>query len=108
MSTRLTRTAGSAAAVALLLLTGACGGGGRPAAADISKTLQKGVSSSSGSTVKLTETQADCAAKVFLSSSLSDEALRAIADGEKAYKSTAEDNKALSSVRPQLAKCSTS
>ena len=67
---------GATVAVALLLATSACGGG-RPSEAELSTAMQKGVKTSD-QTVKLTKEQADCAAKVFVKSDVSDEALEAI------------------------------
>ncbi|GGF33362.1 hypothetical protein GCM10011519_03510 [Marmoricola endophyticus] len=98
--------AGVLGATTLVLVTAACGGG-RPSGDEISDTLQKGVSTSGGSDVKLTEQQADCAAKVFLASDLSDEALRAVADGERGYKLSTTDEDAEAKIQPQLADCVT-
>ena len=67
---------GLTVAVTLLLLTSACGG--RPSEADVSKGLQGGFQSG-GQNVKLTKDQADCAAKIFVKSDISDDTLKAIA-----------------------------
>ena len=64
---------GATVAVALLLATSACGGG-RPSEEELSTAMQKGVKTNDR-TVKLTKEQADCAAKIFVKSDLSDEAL---------------------------------
>lgn len=102
-----TKLLAATASVALLLATTACGGSTRPSAGEISATLQKGVAARGGTTVKLTEKQADCAAKVFMRSSLSDKTLRAIADGDKDVKPSKKDAAALTKVTPELAKCGT-
>ncbi len=76
---------GATVAVALLLATSACGAG-RPSAEELSTSMQKGVKTN-GRTVKLTKDQADCAAKIFVKSDLSDEALQAIADATRRTRS---------------------
>ena len=94
---------GATVAVALLLATSACGGG-RPSEDELSKSMQKGVKTDK-QTVKLTKKQADCAAKIFVKSDISDDALRAIADRDEKYKESKKDREALSKVTPDLAKC---
>lgn len=76
------KAVGAALAVAALLATSACGGGGRPSEADVSKALQKGVVSSTDKSdkLKLTKKQADCTAKIFVKSELTDEALQKMAN----------------------------
>ena len=76
---------GATVAVALLLATSACGGG-RPSEDELSTSMQKGVKTND-QTVKLTKEQADCAAKIFVKSDLSDEALQAIADATRRTRS---------------------
>jgi serine/threonine-protein kinase RIO1 len=103
----VTKKLGASVAVALLLATSACGGGGRPSEGELSTAFQKGVkgSETSGQQLKLTKKQADCAAKIFEKSKISDEALRAIVDGDKKFKESKKDDAALKKVVPDLMKC---
>ncbi len=94
---------GATVAVALLLATSACGGS-RPSADELSKAMQKGVKTDK-QTVKLTKKQADCAAKIFVKSDISDDALKAIAERDDKYKESKKDRDALTKVSPDLAKC---
>ena len=105
---------GASVAVALLLATSACGGGGkgdsgsgssRPSASELSKVFTKGAANANGQKVKLTKAQADCAAKVFVKSKVSDQALEALVKGNKKYKESKKDDAALQKVLPQLQKC---
>ena len=68
---------GATVAVALLLATSACGAGRPSADGAVDGDAEKGVKTN-GQTVKLTKKQADCAAKIFVKSDLSDEALQAL------------------------------
>jgi hypothetical protein len=88
--------------VALLLLTSACGG--RPSESDVSKGLQGGFSSG-GQNVKLTSQQADCAAKIFVKSKISDATLKAIADEKKDYKPSKKDAAIATKLSKRLAGC---
>lgn len=107
----MTKKLGASVAVALLLATSSCGGAGggddRPSANELSKAFQKGVkgSETNGQELKLTKKQADCAAKVFEKSKISDKALRAIIDGDKKFKESKKDDAALQKVVPDLQKC---
>jgi hypothetical protein len=94
---------GATVAVALLLATSACGGG-RPSADELSTAMQKGVKTNN-QTVKLTKVQADCAAKIFVKSDLSDEALQAIADRDDTFKESKKDAAALKKITPDLGAC---
>jgi hypothetical protein len=94
---------GATVAVALLLATSACGGG-RPSEDELSTAMQKGVKTND-QTVKLTKKQADCAAKIFVKSDISDDALNAIAKRDDKYKESKKDRDALKKVSPDLAKC---
>ena len=96
---------GATIAVALLLATSACGSE-RPTADELSTSMQKGVKTG-GRTVKLNKAQADCAAKIFVKSDLSDEALKAIADSDETYKESKKDNAALDKITDDLAGCAT-
>lgn len=94
---------GASVAVALLLATAACGAG-RPSEKELSTAMQKGVKTSD-QTVKLTKEQADCAARIFVKSDLSDEALQAIADRDQTYKESKKDAAALKKIRDDLGAC---
>ena len=96
----------AAVTVALLLATSACGEE-RPTADELSTSMQKKGVTTDGRTVKLTKDQADCAAKIFVKSGLSDEALQAIADSDETYKATKKDNAALEKIRDDLGACAT-
>jgi hypothetical protein len=86
----------AASLVALTLLTGCGGGGGgRPSVEDISSTLQ-GADNELG--MELDEEQADCFAKVFHDSDLSDDALQALVDKDDDYDPSEEDTKALTAI----------
>lgn len=93
---------GVTVAVALLLLTSACGG--RPSEADVSKGLQGGFRSG-GHTLKLPKAQADCAAKVFVKSGISDKTLKAIADRTNDYKPSKKDAAIAEKISNDLAAC---
>jgi hypothetical protein len=93
---------GVSLAVALLLATSACGG--RPSVADVSKGLQGGFRSG-GHNLKLTKQQADCAAKIFVKSKISDETLRAIADQNDNYKPSKKDGAVAEKISKDLAGC---
>lgn len=94
---------GTTVAVALLMATSACAAS-RPSGSDLSSAIQKGVTAGDQK-YKLAKDQADCAAKVFEKSDLSDESLKAIADRNSAYKESAADKKALEKILPELQKC---
>ena len=94
---------GATVAVALLLATSACGGG-RPSEAELSTAMQKGVKTND-QTVKLTKEQADCAAKIFVKSDLSDEALQALTERDQTYKESKKDAAALERISDDLGAC---
>ncbi len=94
---------GATAAVALLLATSACAGS-RPSGPELSSAMQKGVKAG-GEKLELTKKQADCAAKIFEKSDLSDKSLQALADRNSDYKESAADTKALKKILPKLQKC---
>ena len=91
--------------VAALALS-ACGGGGggRPSTDEVSKALTS-KNSVFGSTIP--KKSADCVAKALVDSKLSDKTVRAIADGNKDYKGTDADKKALSGLTTEFGKCVT-
>jgi len=94
---------GATVAVALLLATSACGAG-RPSEGELSTAMQKGVKTNE-QTVKLTKEQADCAAKIFVKSGLSDDALQAIADRDETYKESKKDAAAFEKIKTDLGEC---
>jgi hypothetical protein len=97
----------AASMLALTLLTGCGGGGGgRPSVGDISSTLQDGDNAVG---LTLDADQADCFAKVFHDSDISDEALQAMVDQDGDYDPSEEDTKALTALTSSddAAKCVT-
>ena len=116
----------TALVVATLAVTTACGGGdsgdnkspatgdtpsaaspsaaeddeNRPSAEEIANSLVK-----ENTTLPQAEAQklADCGAKLLVASDISDEALRAIAEGDREYKESAADGKALDELGPKIA-----
>lgn len=84
----------AAAALVLTFATGCGGDGGRPSVDDISEGIQNNEILGSNVDEKL----ADCMAKAFHDSDLSDEALQAIVDGDEDYDASDEDTEALNSV----------
>ena len=97
---------GATVAVALLLATSACGDE-RPTADELSTSMQEKGVTTNGRTVKLTKDQADCAAKIFVKSGLSDEALQAIVDSDETYKASKQDDAALRKITDDLGACAT-
>ncbi|RLV49328.1 hypothetical protein D9V37_12370 [Nocardioides mangrovicus] len=91
---------------AVLLLTSAGCGNSRPSTSDVSKALQDGVKSSksSKSELKLKKKQADCVAKVFEASKLSDATLTSMVD-DHTYKQNTTNDKVLAGLSTKLAKC---
>ena len=94
----MTRKLGIALAITVVALAG-CGGdgGGRPSVDDISKVLTDGVEFG-GEDVEVPEEQADCIAKVFHDSDLSDDALNAIVEKDDDYDASDKDEEALVSL----------
>lgn len=99
------KSLGAAFLVAALLATSACGGG-RPSQDDVSKALQKGVVSSKSKTDKLTlkKKQADCTAKVFVKSKLSDETLQKLVD-DHVYTRSKKNDAVVTKLSAELKKC---
>lgn len=91
--------------VATLSLT-ACGGGGvdRPSKAEVKKSLTS-KDSVFGSTIPAEA--ADCVAGVLVDSDLSDETLNAMVEGDKDYKGSDDDKKALAGLTTEFGKCAT-
>ena len=97
------KTLSAAIVAAALTLTAACGGGGgdRPTTDEISKALT-GKNSVFGTAVP--KKTADCIAKVFEESELSDKTLNAIVEGKKDYENK-DDEKKLTGLSKDLTKC---
>ena len=92
--------------VAALSLT-ACGGGdgdGRPTKAEVKKSLTS-ADSVFGTTIP--KEAADCVAGVLVDSDLSDKTLNAMVKGDKDYKGTDDDKKALTDLTAKFGKCVT-
>ncbi|MCW2758596.1 MAG: hypothetical protein JWO46_2342 [Nocardioidaceae bacterium] len=99
------KTLGAAVCAVLLLVTAGCGSS-RPAAGEVSTALQKGVASTKDKTDKLTlpKKQADCAAKIFVKSDISDKDLRQIVDDHK-FNASKANEKIIEKVAEDLQKC---
>ena len=93
LTQRLARPFAVTAALALFA-TGCGGDDGRPSVDEISQSLQDEDLLGSDMDAKL----ADCIAEAFHDSDLSDEALRAIAEGDEDYDASEEDEKAVESI----------
>ena len=90
--------AAAGAVVTLLLGLSACGGGdSRPTAKEISAALQ-----SDDAVIPVPEAAADCVAKVFHDSDLSNETLQAMVDQDKDYKGSKDDEKALKGLQQTM------
>lgn len=104
------RKLGAAMMVAAVLATSACGGGGRPSQSEVADGLSKSADSVLGESSPIKELPkkvSDCMAKTLTDSDLSDGALRAIADGKKDYKASADDKKALTGLTSKMTTCVT-
>lgn len=93
----MTRKLGAALAAAVVLLAGCGGGGGRPSVDEISSLLTEG-GEIGGEEISFPEAQADCIAKAFHDSDLSDEALNAMVEKDEDYEPSDADTKAMTSV----------
>ena len=99
------KTLSAAFVVAALALTSACGGGGdRPTKAEV-KTAITSKDSVFGSAIP--EKSADCVAGVLVDSDVSDKTLNAIVKSDDDYKGSKDDEKALTSLTKEFAKCVT-
>ena len=97
------KTLTAAFVVAALSLTSACGGGGdRPSKADVKEAL---TSKDNVFGTKIPEKTADCIAGVLVDSKASDKTLNAIVDGDKDYKGSDDEKKALDGLQTDLTKC---
>jgi hypothetical protein len=101
------RTLFLALPVAAAMVLSACGGSAaeRPSADEIADVLTEGTEELGG--VAVPQEQADCIADVFVNSDLSDEALRAMVEGDEDYEATDEDQAALTDLMadPAVTEC---
>ena len=95
------------ATAVLALALSACGGGGRPSTEDIAKALKDGDTDISATAEGLDDDTADCVAKAFHDSDLSDDALQALVDGDDDYEGDEDDAKAAEGMSDELQKCVT-
>jgi len=98
------KTLSAAFIVAALSVTSACGGddgGDRPSKSELTDQIVK---SSDGA---LTKKQADCAAEAILDSDLSDEAIKAVAEGDNDFEPSKDDEKAQGDATTAITKCLT-
>lgn len=99
-----------AIALAASVVLAGCGGGGgddRPSVDEISNVLTEG-GEIGGDDVSIPEEQADCVAKAFHESELSDDALNAMVDKDEDYEASEADEKVLSDISTGiLADCMT-
>src|SRR5688500_19628692 len=101
----MTRKLGIALAATVVLLAGCGGGGGRPSVDEISTVLSEG-SEIGGEDFSIPEEQADCVAKAFHESDLSDDALNAMVDKDEDYEASDADEKALTEISTEkVAEC---
>ncbi|PUA79835.1 hypothetical protein [Nocardioides currus] len=94
----MTRKLGLAVAATVVLLAG-CGGdgGGRPSVDELTDVLTEG-GEIGGEDFSLPKDQAECVAKAFHDSDLSDEALNAMVEKDEDYEPSDADTKALSDL----------
>lgn len=90
-----------ASAFLVVTLATACGGGGRPSQDEIAD----GITDNSGEYGEVTEDVADCMAKAIHDSDLSDDAVRAVADGDEDYDPSDEDQKASEGLAGDILDC---
>jgi hypothetical protein len=103
------RKFGAALAISVLFTTAACGGGGgdRPSSGDISKALKGKSGSIIGLPSSVNDKAIDCIADAIESSKLSDKTVRALVKGDKNYKGSSSDEKALSGLTSKIGSCVT-
>jgi hypothetical protein len=101
------KTLSAAFVVAALAFTSACGGddgGDRPSKAEV-KTAITSEDSVFGTAIP--EASADCVAGALVDSDVSDKTLTAIVESDKDYKGSKDDEKALTDLTSDFAKCVT-
>jgi len=98
------KTLSAAFIVAALALTSACGGGGddRPTKAEV-KTAITSEDSVFGTAIP--DESADCVAGALVDSDVSDKTLNAIVESDEDYKGSKDDEKALTALTADFAKC---
>lgn len=102
--TKRVLSAVAAATFVLTFATGCGGDSGRPSVDEVADGIQDGMGDSFGGDV--TDEMATCIAKAFHKSDLSDDALQAVADGDKDYDASEDDAKAIESVSTEsVTKC---
>lgn len=94
------------AAIAALVLVGttACGAGGRPSQDELADVFKEGTEDVAGMG-RITEESAECMARAFHDSEVSDETLRAIVEKDEDYEPSADDEKALEKTVPEMLRC---
>jgi hypothetical protein len=112
------RKFGAALAMGLLLVaTSACGGDGdgggggdRPSADEVSAALTKGGEDGllGSAASQIDDEAADCIAEALVESDISDKALKALIAGDKDFKPSAADQKAITPVTSEMMKCMSS
>ncbi|UUZ61390.1 hypothetical protein [Nocardioides sp. B-3] len=103
----MTGKLGIALAATVVLLAGCGGGDGRPSVDEISTVLSEG-GEIGGEDFSIPEEQADCVAKAFHESDLSDDALNAMVDKDEDYEASDADEKALTDISTEtVAACMT-
>lgn len=93
----MTRKLGIALAASVVLLAGCGGDAERPSVDEISSVLQEG-GDFGGQEVSFPEEQADCVAKIFHESDISDEGLNAMIEKDEDYEASEEDEAALTAL----------
>lgn len=107
----MVRKLGAAAAVAVLLAVSGCGGSDveRPSQEDVVKGLSPGGKDLLGiNSQPVNEEGIDCAAKALVDSDLSNEALKAVIEGDEDFEGSNDDAKALTAVTGKVTECATS
>ena len=90
----------------LLAVLTACGGGGRPSEDEIADAL-KDNNSFGDLTNGASDEIIDCIAKALHESDLSDDALRALVDGDEDFTGDKDDTEAIADIQDDLTKCIT-
>jgi hypothetical protein len=99
------KTMSAAFIVAALALTSACGGGDdRPTKSEVKSAI---TSDDSVFGTAIPAESADCVATALVDSDVSDKTLKAIVESDEDYKGSKKDEKALTSLTDDFAKCVT-
>lgn len=106
---RIARPLGAAlAALALSVSVSACGGGDdRPSKSEVADSIKSGKSvlGDQDAVKNFTAKQRDCIAGALVDSDLSDKALNAFVKGDDNYKGSSKEEKALTDLGSDIAKC---